>query len=124
MSGLTRVLFLLVILSARSALALDPDRHISELAHRAWGAKEGVPTDVWSLAQTTDGYLWIGSATGLFRFDGVRARPFEPESGSKLPAHHIQSLFASPDGRLWIGWRGGVSGRGGGGGQRWFEVDA
>jgi signal transduction histidine kinase/ligand-binding sensor domain-containing protein len=109
MSGLTRVLFLLVILSARSALALDPDRHISELAHRAWGAKEGVPTDVWSLAQTTDGYLWIGSATGLFRFDGVRARPFEPESGSKLPAHHIQSLFASPDGRLWIGWRGGVS---------------
>ena len=108
MSGLKRALFLLVLFSLRTAWALAPERHITELVHRVWDSKAGVPADIRALAQTTDGYLWVGSLRGLYRFDGTQFQKFEPESGARLP-QEIRSLFAAPDGRLWIGYRkGGV----------------
>jgi PAS domain S-box-containing protein len=62
------------------------------------------------LAQTTDGYLWVGAATGLFRFDGIRFQSFKPQSGQAFPQRNVVSLFAVPDGGLWVGyWHGGVS---------------
>jgi len=110
MNGLTRVLLVLVLLGVRSALALDPARHITELVHRVWDSKSGVPPEIRALAQTTDGYLWVGSLRGLYRFDGMQFHKFEPESGARLPSHEIRSLFAAPDGTLWIGYlSGGVS---------------
>jgi signal transduction histidine kinase/ligand-binding sensor domain-containing protein len=110
MSGLTRVLIILVVLGIRTALALDPDRHITELAHRVWDSTSGVPADIRALAQTTDGYLWLGGYRGLYRFDGIQFQPFESVSAARLPSHEVRSLFATSDGRLWIGYRwGGVS---------------
>jgi signal transduction histidine kinase/ligand-binding sensor domain-containing protein len=110
MNGLTRVLFVLVLLGVRTTLALDPARHITELAHRVWDRKSGVPADISGLAQTPDGYLWVGSSRGLYRFDGIQFKKFEPESGPRLPSDDILSLFAGPDGRLWIGYlKGGAS---------------
>jgi signal transduction histidine kinase/ligand-binding sensor domain-containing protein len=109
MSRLARVLVILVLLGVRTALALDPDRHITELAHRVWDRKSGVPADIYALAQTTDGYLWIGSLRGLYRFDGMQFQPFESVSAARLPSHEIRSLFAAPDGSLWIGYRKGGS---------------
>jgi len=58
---------------------------------------------VQALAQTADGYLWLGTQSGLFRFDGVRFERFEPSTGPGLPSAHIHALFAVPDGGLWIG---------------------
>jgi signal transduction histidine kinase/ligand-binding sensor domain-containing protein len=112
MNGLTRVLFILVLLllGVRTALALEPTRHVTELVHHVWDRKSGVPADISALAQTTDGYLWVGSSRGLYRFDGIQFQKFEPESGAQLPSHDILSLFAAPDGRLWIGYlKGGGS---------------
>ena len=110
MSGLTRVLIILVVLGIRTALALDPDRHITELGHRVWGSTSGVPGDIRALAQTTDGYLWVGSLRGLYRFDGMQFQPFESVSAARLPSQEIRSLFAIQDHGLWIGYRwGGVS---------------
>jgi signal transduction histidine kinase/ligand-binding sensor domain-containing protein len=110
MSALTRALFILVLLSVRTALALAPERHITELVHRVWDSKSGVPANISALARSTDGYLWVGSLRGLYRFDGTQFQEFEPESGARLPSQEILSLFAAPDGRLWIGYRsGGVS---------------
>ena len=106
----TRVLLVLALLGIRTALAVDPQRPIAELAHRVWDSRSGVPADIWALAQTTDGYLWVGSRRGLYRFDGVQFQKFEPESGAQLPSHDIRSLFAAPGDRLWIGYRrGGAS---------------
>src|SRR5579862_3955695 len=110
MRRLKRLLFILTLLSVRTALALSPERHITELLHRTWDSKSAVPADIRALAQTTDGYLWVGSLRGLYRFDGTQFQRYEPESGTPLPSQQIRSLFAAPNGRLWIGYRkGGVS---------------
>jgi hypothetical protein len=87
---------------AWAARALDPDRDIHQLAHRSWGAREGYPGRSQALAQTRDGFLWIGSDVGLFRFDGVHFERYVPESGGKLAESVVQGLLALPDGSLWI----------------------
>lgn len=69
-----------------------------------WGFKEGAPQGVIALAQTADGYLWIGSPTGLVRFDGVRFEPFLSPFGDQLLSTNIYALFAPPSGGLWIGY--------------------
>lgn len=89
---------------------IDRDRAIDQLYHTGWTYLEGAPGQVHALAQTADGYLWLGTATGLFRFDGIRFRPYKPQSGQTFPQRNVVSLFAEPDGGLWVGyWYGGVS---------------
>jgi len=84
------------------AFSLDRDRSISQFYHTFWSEKDGAPGEISALAQTKDGYLWIGSARGLFRFDGVKFEEFRPQPGVELPSHSIYSLMATPDGGLWI----------------------
>lgn len=86
------------------AAALDPSRPLSQLHHTAWRARDGAPSQISALAQTDDGYLWIGSARGLFRFDGVEFERFVPPGDVPLPSHNIYSLLAVPNG-LWIAFR-------------------
>jgi len=58
---------------------------------------------VTGIAQTPDGYLWLGTEFGLLRFDGVRKVQFQLPAGAHLPSNDIRSLLAGRDGRLWIG---------------------
>ncbi len=95
----------LAALIGEPALGLDRERTLKELYHTAWRAKEGAPSQISALAQTTDGYLWIGSARGLFRFDGVQFEEYIPPPGVSLPSHNIYALTATPDGGLWISFR-------------------
>jgi len=89
---------------------IDRDRRLDQLHHTGWTYKEGAPGEINALAQTTDGYLWLGTATGLFRFDGIRFQPYKPQSGPAFPQRNVVSLFAVPAGGLWVGyWYGGVS---------------
>src|SRR5262245_45679800 len=85
--------------------ALDRDWTITEFHHTAWTVKDGAPSQISALVQTEDGYLWIGSARGLFRFDGVEFESYVPPAGVSLPRHNITSLLATPDGGLWIVFR-------------------
>lgn len=101
------VLFFLAAFCTAS-LALDSDRTIAQYAHTAWGQKEGAPDEVTALSQTTDGYLWLGSPDGLYRFDGVVFERYQPRSGDLLPARTVHSLLALPNGDLWIGFRSGA----------------
>ena len=97
----------LTILLSSLALAAGPDRSISQYQHTVWTAKDGSPAAILSIAQTTDGYLWLGSLGGLYRFDGVRFEHYQPRSGDSFPSNEIASLLALPDGDLWIGFRRG-----------------
>ncbi len=98
-------LCLLFFLSFASANALDRNRSINQFHHTAWTARDGAPSQISALAQTADGYLWIGSALGLFRFDGAEFEQYAPPAGAQLPSHNIYALMATPDGGLWISFR-------------------
>jgi PAS domain S-box-containing protein len=81
-----------------------------QVVHESWTFKEGAPADVTCLAQTNDGFLWLGGPNGLFRFDGTRFEPFSSPFGDRLLSTNLYSLFAPPSGGLWIGYTfGGFS---------------
>jgi signal transduction histidine kinase/ligand-binding sensor domain-containing protein len=99
-----------VCLSATAAFALDPSKQITQYAHTAWRAQDGLfGSAIHGITQTKDGYLWIGTQTGLLRFDGVRFVPWKPASGSKLSSPRITTLLGGRDGSLWIGTDSGLS---------------
>jgi signal transduction histidine kinase/ligand-binding sensor domain-containing protein len=90
--------------------AVDLNHGNETYYHTSWTLKDGVPGEIHALAQTTDGFLWLGTASGLFRFDGVQFQPYKPASGQPFRQRNIYSLFATEDGGLWVGyWYGGVS---------------
>lgn len=101
-------LFIGVVVGAPLASALDPSRALRDMLHRTYGPDDGLPSGLTTLAQTPDGYLWVGSTSGLYRFDGVR---FEPVASGQLLGPSIIGLAATKSGDLWIGYDmgGGVS---------------
>ena len=100
----------LVTLVSPCALALNPALDLSEYAHTPWKVRDGfVQGTIWAIAQTPDGYLWLGTEFGLLRFDGVRTVPWQPPQGQQLPSNSVFSLLAGRDGTLWIGTFSGLA---------------
>jgi signal transduction histidine kinase/ligand-binding sensor domain-containing protein len=92
------------------ALALDPSLDLSQYAHTPWTIREGfLKSTVHAIAQTRDGYLWLGTESGLVRFDGVHFVPWNPPAGSVLPSPDISRLLVARDGTLWIGTYSGLA---------------
>jgi ligand-binding sensor domain-containing protein len=91
------------------ALALDPERRISQYGHTVWRIQDGAISPPTTIAQTTDGFLWAGTAQGLMRFDGVRFMPWQPPQGQNLTGTHFSALLGSRDGSLWIGTTRGLA---------------
>jgi ligand-binding sensor domain-containing protein/signal transduction histidine kinase len=87
--------------SARRAYALDPAKSIAECSVDAWRSRDGLPGVVRALAQTAEGYLWIGTNATLARYGGgtVVAVP-PPQALSR--ASDVTGLLAARDGTLWI----------------------
>ena len=103
------LLILVMDCATHQVFALDPHTRITQYFHTAWrvqdGAFEGAPNTV---AQTADGYMWIGTGSSLVKFDGVRFAPWLPPAGKTLPDPNIISLRASSDSTLWIGTARGL----------------
>src|SRR5262245_28623202 len=90
--------------------ALNPRLDVSQYVHAVWRVSDGFPAArIAVIAQTTDGYLWLGTDTGLFRFDGVKATLFRPPLNQPLPSSRITELMAARDGSLWIGTDRGIA---------------
>jgi signal transduction histidine kinase/streptogramin lyase len=98
-----------ICICCASGSAQDWERTITQFQHTAWGPKEGAPDQIRVLAQTRDGYLWLGAADGLYRFDGVIFERYQPPSGASLPADRVYSLLALPGGELWVGFSDRIS---------------
>src|ERR1700722_16352741 len=98
---------LLSFLAANPAWAVDPNRHISQYAHNAWTIQDGhLPGMVNAIAQTADGYLWIGTSAGLVRFDGIRFIPWDaPGEPLAFSSSEITALLGARDGSIWIAAR-------------------
>jgi Two component regulator propeller len=69
------------------------------------------------LLQDREGFLWIGTESGLYQYDGSRFWKFGVKDG--LPSEFVRALTLDRDGRLWIGTRDGLAFRGG---QRTFST--
>jgi len=65
--------------------------------------EKGLPnSSVTAIAQTADGYLWVGTYNGLARFDGERFVKYYPENTPALRHARIRRLVTGSDGTLWI----------------------
>lgn len=99
---------LLFSLSPRGALALDPRKSLTQYSRLVWTQQDGLPQDtIRAIAQTTDGYLWLGTDEGLARFDGYEFVVFDKSNG-ELPGNSITALASAGDGALWIGTSNGL----------------
>ena len=78
--------------------------------HTGWARRDGFGLfPVQALAQTNDGYLWIGTPTGLWRFDGTQFVEWrEAADGVRLPSQDIRFLLAAEGNSLWIGTAAGI----------------
>lgn len=88
--------------------ALDASKAMTQYVRDVWGTEAGLPhSSVDAIAQTNDGYLWIGTEEGLARFDGVRFTVFDKENTPALQSNHISALLVDSQNTLWIGTQGG-----------------
>lgn len=103
------ILLLLLLGSCETAVALDSRRDLSQFSHEVWLTENGLPQNtVHSIAQTRDGYIWLGTEEGLARFDGVRFTVFDKQNTPQLKSNYIRTLLADRQGALWIGTAEGL----------------
>ena len=94
---------LAVVCGAVSTFAIDPNRKVSQYMREFWGTDRDFPGgSVTSIAQTPDGYLWIGTDRGLVRFDGVSFRRYGQAGPSSFPIGPVRELLGDKKGNLWI----------------------
>lgn len=90
------------------SLAIEANLDLSEMVRGHWQTENGLHQDaVTALLQTRDGFLWIGTRSGLVRFDGVQFTVFDRHELPLERTTHIQALAEDHQGRLWIGTDGG-----------------
>jgi PAS domain S-box-containing protein len=88
---------------AVSAFAVDPTRTLSQYLHDSWGTQRGWPGGlITAIAQSSDGYLWIGTDKGLVRFDGLSFRQFERAHPDPILIGPVRTLLVDASDNLWI----------------------
>jgi ligand-binding sensor domain-containing protein/signal transduction histidine kinase len=86
-----------------TASALDPNRATSQYVRDRWNSENGFTAGtVRAIAQTADGYLWLGTDKGLVRFDGLRFLTVRGSSPGTPPVTAVLGLTTDGDGDLWI----------------------
>jgi signal transduction histidine kinase/ligand-binding sensor domain-containing protein len=94
---------LALVCCASHVQALDPNRILSQYMREHWGSEKGFTGGaVTALAQTSDGYLWIGTEKGLIRFDGFNFLNFSQATPTTLPIGPVRALTSDSQGNLWI----------------------
>jgi ligand-binding sensor domain-containing protein len=91
-------------IAATAPAVAQPPVYVS----RIWRTQEGLPENrIRAIAQTADGYLWLGTSSGLARFDGVRFVVYARVNTPSMTDDNIRALTVAPDGSLWVATDGG-----------------
>ena len=94
---------------SRPVIAPDTSLDIPQYTHTIVNLSKTYPGGlIYAMAQTPDGYVWLGTESGLVRFDGVRTQPLRLPSGQAPRINSVFALTTAHDGALWIGARNGL----------------
>lgn len=75
---------------------------IAQMYHQAWTTRDGAPNNIEDFVQGPDGFLWITTDGGLYRFDGVSFERYVSSDGSALRSDDLNRIVATPDGSVWV----------------------
>ena len=96
---------------ADRGFALDPARSLQQYNCRTWSRQNGLPANaITAITQTRDGYLWLGTAAGLVRFDGIDFKPLDLSGVTNLSSSIVTSLASARNGGIWAGLESGAFG--------------
>ena len=91
-----------------TAEALNPEQKITQYSLTQWGHRDGLPsTAIYAIAQTPDGFLWLGTSDGLVRFDGLRFVQVPLSKTGDTAFGRVQALKVDRTGAMWIGTESG-----------------
>jgi signal transduction histidine kinase/ligand-binding sensor domain-containing protein len=103
LARLAALIALVLCLPTRPARAVDPERALTQALLRKWQFQQGLPQPtVLKILQTSDRYLWLGTQSGLYRFDGIRFSDAPGGSRAALKDHWVTDLCEDQDHNLWI----------------------
>jgi signal transduction histidine kinase/ligand-binding sensor domain-containing protein len=103
-------IFVALLGLAATASAVEPTTPLASYGRQSWVMENGLPQNtVQALAQTRDGFLWLGTEVGLVRFDGNNFVLYDQKSKPPLPGNDVQCLLATDNGALWIGTGDGLA---------------
>jgi PAS domain S-box-containing protein len=89
------------------AMALNPDRFMTQYMQTVWTTNEGLPSDnLMDLAQDSDGFIWIGSYEGIIRFDGVEFKILSKYTHPDFKSTSARILYKDRENNLWVGTNG------------------
>jgi ligand-binding sensor domain-containing protein len=92
---------LAVAASGSRCFAEESRYAIRDIHHSSWTSENGVSA-VFEIQQDSDGYLWLKTANGVVRFDGVRFQSVEDATNNAVHSPDIRSVYLAPSGRIWF----------------------
>jgi signal transduction histidine kinase/ligand-binding sensor domain-containing protein/DNA-binding response OmpR family regulator len=97
------------VLPGTIAMAAEQAVSGAEFAFASFNVTDGLPhNSAATIVQAPDGYIWIGTESGLTRFDGVRMTNYRTATTPALPDNLIRAMHADRSGALWIGTQRGL----------------
>ncbi len=77
------------------------DQVLQGYHHTAWTIENGLSA-VWAVKQAPNGFLWLTTPTGVFRFDGVRSESMDEVTNRQVHNADIRTVFLSSSGGVWL----------------------
>src|ERR1700739_1091830 len=100
-SLLLAVAVLRPIVLGNSGFTVQGRYAVRNIRHTSWTSEKGVSA-VFEIQQDSNGYLWLNTANGVVRFDGVRFQSLEDATNNALRSSDIRAAYIAPSGRIWF----------------------